>query len=150
MRIKMIIMILIVFILGFLAGGILFRNKVPGIPLSIKDCHNCFRTSQISAILTSLILKNVPGIIPNVILETDKTIVIENPFSEHKIHYIFFPKKDIKDVGSLTEGDKEYIIDLYASIAEVIKMKNIKKYKIMSNGTGRQNIAYLHFHLIVD
>jgi len=83
-----------------------------------------------------------------VILETDKTIVFQYPRSMRQIHYIFAPKKDIKNIGELTEEDKEYIIDLYASVAAIVKQQGIKNYRLWTNGPEKQEVTYLHFHLV--
>jgi len=92
----------------------------------------------------------MPGVIPNVILETDKTIVFKHPRPMSRIHYIFVPKKDIKNIGELSEEDKEYIIDLYAAVAEVINREGIKTYRLWTNGPSSQEVTYLHFHLVAQ
>lgn len=149
-KMSIIFLVLFVFILGFIVGGIIFRNKTDGTPITVKTSKNILKSSEITGLLSSVILNYSPGVIPNVIFETEKTIVVKHPFPEHKIHYLLFPKKDIKSIGAFSESDKDYIIDLHASLIEVLKIKNIKKYKILSNGSGRQHIAYLHFHLMAD
>lgn len=144
------IIVIIIFFIGFFSGGIIYRNVEPGTPLKIKHSKHILKSSEISGLIASVILQKVPDLVPKVVFETEKTIVVEHPLPEANIHLLFLPKKDIKDVGDFTEEDKEHIIDLYATIIEVIKMKKIKKYKLMSNGPGRQHLAYLHFHLIAD
>lgn len=149
-KILVLAIIIITFLIGFFVGGIIYRNVEPGTPLTIAHSKNLLKSSEISGLIASVILQKIPDIVPKVVFETDKTIVVEHPFPEKNIHLLFLPKKDIKNVGVFTEEDKEYIIDLHASIVKVIKMKNIKKYKLLSNGPGRQHLAYLHFHLMAD
>lgn len=149
-KIMLIILILAALGAGFFSGAILYRNSIPEKPLEIKTTKNFLKSSEILGLITSVVIQRMPKIIPKVILETDKTIVVEHPLPESRIHYLFFPKKDIKDIGKFSEEDKEYLVDLYSSIIEVIKLKKIKKYKILSNGPGRQHIAYLHIHLMAN
>ena len=149
-KVTIILLIFVVFIAGFISGGILFRNRSHGTPITVKAGKNLLKSSEISGLLSSVVLNYIPQIVPKVILETDRTICIEHPFPERNIHYLFFSKKDIKNIGDINEDDYDDIVDIHASIAKVIKMKNIKKYKLMSNGPGRQHIAHIHFHLMAD
>jgi diadenosine tetraphosphate (Ap4A) HIT family hydrolase len=57
------------------------------------------------------------------------------------------PKKDIKNIGELTDEDKDYIIDLYSTVVTVINRQGLKNYRLLTNGPGKQDVAYLHFHL---
>jgi diadenosine tetraphosphate (Ap4A) HIT family hydrolase len=104
----------------------------------------------VAGLFASVVVQKIPGVIPNVILETDKTIVFKHPWSRQRIHYIFVPKKDIKNIGELTDEDKEYIIDLYSTVVAVINREGIKDYTLLTNGPGKQAVAYLHFHLTAE
>jgi histidine triad (HIT) family protein len=85
---------------------------------------------------------------PSVLLETDKTIVIKDPLPEARIHYVVIPKKDIKNVGELTEEDGPFLIDAYAVITYIITEQKLSRYYVLTNGPGLQKVTYLHFHLI--
>jgi diadenosine tetraphosphate (Ap4A) HIT family hydrolase len=63
---------------------------------------------------------------------------------------MFVPKKDIKNIGELTDEDKEYIIDLYSTVVVVINREGIKDYTLLTRGPGLQDVAYLHFHLTAE
>ncbi len=136
-----------IFIAGLFVGGILFRGSKPRSLLSIHECSNCLHPNEVAGLFASVVVRKIPGVIPDVILETDKTIVFKHPRQKHRIHYIFVPKKDIKNIGELTDEDKDYIIDLYSTVVTVINRQGLKNYRLLTNGPGEQDVAYLHFHL---
>ena len=138
---------LFTFIAGFLVGGFLLSDSKPRSLLRIFKCRNCLSQSEVAGLFASVIVQKMPRFLPNVIVETDKTIVFEHPRPKHKIHYMFVPKKDIKNIGELTDDDNEYLIDLFATIVVTINKLGIKKYSLWTNGPGKQDVAYLHFHL---
>ena len=137
------------FAMGVLVGGFLFAGSKPRSLLTTHECtRNCWHPNEIAGLFASVVVQNMPGVIPNVILETDKTIVFKHPRPMNQIHYIFVPKKDIKNIGELSEEDKEYLIDLYAAVATVVNKQGIKNYRLWTNGPGIQEVTYLHFHLV--
>jgi len=145
------LLLALAFTAGLLVGGIVFSGVKPRSPLSIQECtNNCWHPNEIAGLLASVVMQKLPELIPHVILETDKTIVFAHPKSMHKIHYLFMPKKDIKNIGELTHEDKEYLIDLYAAVTVVVQRQGIKNYRLWTNGPDKQDVTYLHFHLIAD
>ncbi len=136
--------------IGTILGGILFSDTQPRSVLSIHKCGNCLSANEFAGLLGSVITLKTPALIPRKILETDHTIVFKHPFPSYNTHYVLVPKKDIKDIGDLSSEDKEYIVDLYASAANIIAENNYHNYKFWSNGPGIQAVNYLHFHLGVN
>lgn len=144
-------LLILVFAAGLLVGAAVFSGTQPRSPLSIHECTgNCWHPNEIAGLLASVVVQNMPGVIPSVILETDKTIVFKHPRSMNRIHYIFVPKKDIKNIGELTDEDQVYLIDLYAAVAKVVNKEGIKNYRLWTNGPGKQEVTYLHFHLVAE
>ena len=138
------------FMAGLFLGGLLLRGSRPRPLLSMHECSRRLRPNEVAGLFASVIVQKIPGVIPNVILETDKTIVFKHPRPGHRIHYMFVPKKDIKNIGELTDEDKEYIIDLYSTVVAVINREGIKDYTLLTRGSGLQDVAYLHFHLTAE
>ncbi len=136
------------FITGLFVGSFLFRDSKPRSLLSIKECSNCLHSAEVAGLFASVVIQKIPGVIPHVLLETDKTIVFKHPRPTHRIHYMFVPKKDIKNIGELTDEDKEHIIDLYSTVVAVINRQGISNYRLFTNGPGIQDVTYLHFHLM--
>ena len=138
---------LFAFIVGLLVGRIIFTDSKPRSLLSFQKCSNRLDSNEIAGLFASVVVQKLPGFIPKVILETDKTIVFNHPRPKHKIHYIIIPKKDIKNIGELTDDDKEYIIDLFSTVVAIINNQGIANYMLWTNGPGKQDVSYLHFHL---
>ena len=103
-----------------------------------------------AGLFASVVVQKIPLLIPDVILETDKTIVFKHPRPRYRIHYMFVPKKDIKNIGELTDEDSEYIIDLFSTIVAVVNKLGTKNYILWTNGPEKQDVTYLHFHLGVE
>lgn len=139
--------------MGIAIGGFLFSDTVKRPFIDISRCDQyCLKTSELAGLLASVGIQVTDGNLPTVIFETDKTLVfdIQYPYPPDKIHYAVVPKKDIKDTSQLTEEDKEYIADAYFVMGKIVNENNYTKYRILANGPGYQEVAYLHFHLIID
>ncbi len=138
---------LFTFIVGILVGGLLFADSKPRSLLNINKCANFWAPNDVAGLFASVVVQKMPLFIPDIILETDKTLVFKHPRPKHRIHYMFVPKKDIKNIGELTDEDNEYIIDLFSTIVAIVNKLGIKNYKLWTNGPERQDVTYLHFHL---
>ena len=137
----------IAFIAGLLVGGLLFSDSKPRSLLNINECSNCLAPNDVAGLFASVVVQKMPRLIPGVILETDKTIVFKHPRPKYRVHYMFVPKKDIKNIGELTDEDSEYIVDLFSTIVAVVNKLGTKNYKLWTNGPEKQDVTYLHFHL---
>ena len=135
------------FLIGTLFGALLFCKTQPRSVIKIRPPQQGLSRKESAGLLSSVLVQKLPALIPKVILETDKTIVFEHPRPKHKIHYIFMPKKDIKNIGELGEEDQDHLIDLFSAIVAQINKQNLHNYKVWSNGPGKQDVSYLHFHL---
>ena len=144
------VLALFTFLAGLLVGGLLFSDSKPRSLLNIFECGNCLAPNDIAGLFASVVVQRMPRLIPDIILETDKTIVFKHPRPRYRIHYIFVPKKDIKNIGELTDADSEYIIDLFSTIVAVVNKLGTKNYKLWTNGPEKQDVTYLHFHLGVE
>ena len=140
-------LVLFTFIAGFLVGGFLLSDSKPRSLLSISVCSNCLAPNDAAGLFASVVVQKMPRLIPNIIVETDKTIVFKHPRPKYRIHYMFVPKKDIKNIGELTDEDSEHIVDLFSTIVATVNKLGIKNYKLWTNGPEKQDVTYLHFHL---
>lgn len=147
---------LFIFALGVGVGGYFFSDSKPRTLLHAEKCATCLGKSEIVGLIASVGIQKTPFLLPNVVFETEKTIVLDFTslidvldlaHSEYKNRYIFIPKQDIKSLSDYTDDDKSFILDLHASVVEVVKSKNIKHYKFYTSGPDRQHINYLHYHL---
>lgn len=132
--------------MGVAAGGYLVTHIQPRNFVDIENCSEyCLDTNQFLGLLGSVGIKL--EIIPDIILETDKTIVIKYPEPVDPIHYVIIPKKDIKSIEDVTPEDAPYIMDAIAVNRELVKREGLSRYRFMTNGPGYQEVGYIHFHL---
>jgi histidine triad (HIT) family protein len=139
---------LICLLVGIIAGGYLFSKSEPRSFLALNRCENCANPNELAGLLASVGVRRLPGLIPFVVLETDKTIVMKHPFAKERVHYLIIPKKDIKNIGEISKEDGPYLIDAYAVARALIEKEKLYRYRLYTNGPGVQHVAYLHFHLI--
>lgn len=139
--------LVIVLIVGIALGGYAVTKIQPRQLLDFKNCsNNCFDSKQFLGLVGSIGIQFDQ--VPNIILETDKTIVVKHPEPSADIHYVLIPKKDIKNIEDLQPEDEPYIMDIMAVNRELVKREGLTKYRLTTNGPGYQEVAYLHFHLI--
>ena len=145
---KTVLLMLLALLLGIAIGGYLFSNTQPRSFLALNKCGGtCYQPNELLGLLTSVGIQRFPALIPSVVKETDKTVVIEHPTPEARIHYLVIPKKDIKNIGELSDADRESLIDAFRVVGELIKENNLVNYRVTTNGPGYQAATYLHFHL---
>ena len=133
--------------IGGVVGGYLFSQSQPRSFLSLNHCDNCLSPADLAGLLASIGIQKLPGLIPSIVLETDKTIVIKSPFDDDPDHYVIIPKKDIKNIGEISEADLPYLNDVFFVARRIIEKKNLVRYRLSTNGPGWQDVTYLHFHL---
>ncbi|MEI7512691.1 MAG: HIT domain-containing protein [Candidatus Uhrbacteria bacterium] len=150
-QVKIAVLVVASFVIGGIIGGYTFRGVLPRSFLALDQCQGtCLQSNELLGLLTSAGVQNLDGIIPFAVKETDKTVVLNHPFPQKRIHYVVIPKKDIKDIGSLTPDDQAYLQDAFAAIATIIKEQNLQNYRIITNGPGFQQVTRLHFHLLAE
>jgi histidine triad (HIT) family protein len=147
-KVKTVLLMLLALSIGIAIGGYLFSRTQPRSFLALNKCGGtCYQANELLGLLTSLGIQRFPALLPAVVKETDKTIVIEHPAPEARIHYLVIPKKDIKNIGELSDADRESLIDGFRVVAELIREKDLVNYRVTTNGPGYQAATYLHFHL---
>lgn len=150
-RAKLYIALLLVLLAGIVLGGYLFSDTKPRSFLALHRCENsCLNPNELIGLVTSVGIQNFSGLIPSVVAETERTIVVEHPAPEARIHYLVFPKKDIKNIADVSEADEEYLVDAFRVIRELIREKGLVRYRVITNGPGYQAVTYLHFHLMAQ
>lgn len=148
---KIIVLLLVTLTIGVILGGYLFSNTRPRSFLALNQCNGtCLQANEVLGLLTSVGIQNFPSLVPSVVKETDKTIAIEHPSPQARLHYLLFPKKDIKNLGELSDADAEYVSDAFKVARDIIKEKNLTDYRLTTNGPGYQGVTYMHFHLTAN
>jgi histidine triad (HIT) family protein len=138
-------------VIGIVIGGYLFANTQPRSFLALNRCEGtCLHANELLGLLTSIGIQRFPALIPSIVKETDKTIVVEHPSPQARIHYLVIPKRDIKNIGELSDTDSDYLIDAFKVMRELIKEKNLSDYRVVTNGPGYQGVTHLHFHFMAN
>jgi histidine triad (HIT) family protein len=138
-------------VIGVILGGYLFSNSRPRSFLALNNCGGtCFQANELLGLAASVGIQKFSALAPSVVKETDKTIVIEHPRPEARIHYLVIPKKDIKNIAEVSDADADYLMDAIKVAGEIIREKNLSNYRLLTNGPGNQTVTYLHFHLMAN
>ncbi len=103
-----------------------------------------------AGLITSAAVLRASSLIPGVVLESDTCLSIRYPKPKARIHYVLFPKHDVKNIATLTPEDIPYVVGCFAMVRELVLRDNLKTYEVHTNGPGKQEIAYLHFHLTAE
>ena len=133
---------------GIVIGGYLFSQSQSRSVLSIGRCQDCLSPKDLAGLLASVAIQKAPGMIPSVVFETDKTIVLKLPFTKARTHYVIIPKKDIKNIGEVSKQDAPYLDDAFYAARHIIEQEKLSRYVLYTNGPGTQEVTYLHFHLV--
>lgn len=148
MKFKLVVSALVFFLIGVVCGGYLFSESLPRAFLEVRKCQNrCYRASEIAGLITSAGILRAPFAIPDVVMESDTCLAIRHPFPQARIHFVLFPKHDVRDIFSLKLVDTPYVMGCFAMVHDLVKENKLVRYRVHTNGRGLQEIAYLHFHL---
>jgi len=148
MRIKPTVIAVMLFLVGIGCGGYLFSMTQPRPLLVAASCGNhCYSEKELAGLITSAAVLRAPFMIPGVVLESDTCLAIRHPIPQARVHYVLFPKHDVKNIAALTPDDIPYVVGCFAMIRELVQRDKLEKYTVYTNGPGKQEIAYLHFHL---
>lgn len=99
-------------------------------------------------IFGKIIKRELPA---EIVFENGRLIAIKDIHPIAPVHLLIIPKKEIPNIHSLTEIDKELIAEIFfiaQQLAEEFKIA--EGYRLVTNNgsLGGQEIFHLHFHLI--
>jgi Scavenger mRNA decapping enzyme C-term binding len=121
--------------LGVGLGGYLFAGVQPRSLLALPGCgSSCFQPSELAGLLVSIGVQRTPGLLPGVVKETERCITIKHPFPEARVHLVVFPKRDIKDIGSLGAEDAPFVLECLAHIQSLVAEHKLRVYRVITNG----------------
>jgi hypothetical protein len=127
-KLKIILSVLISLCVGILIGGYFFPSYNPG-RFGNKSLPELFNHEDLLGLLASVGIQKFPGRMPFKVFETDKTVVIKHPFSSGRIHYVITPKKDIKNIGEISEANAQYLTDAFLVARGIIEREKLSKYR---------------------
>jgi diadenosine tetraphosphate (Ap4A) HIT family hydrolase len=138
------------FLLGIAVGGWLFVDSQPRSFLAVTRCESCYQPNDLVGLLASAGIRRAGPALPLVVKETDRCIAIDHPFRRMPVHFVVFPKKDVKDITDLSAETQEYFLDCLAVIRALVVENGLRRYWVETNGPGFQHVTYLHFHLVAE
>ena len=135
--------------IGIWIGAALFSQVQPRFFLRFHRCERtCLRPNEITGLIAAIGIQKIGRALPLTVAETEKSIAFLHPLPQDEFHVVIVPKRDIKDIGTLTPTEEPYLIDAYALIQEIVRSQKLSKYRVTTNGPGFQKVGYLHFHLL--
>ena len=148
-RMKLVLLLITTLLVGLILGACLFSDTQRRPFLTLRDCEgNCLQPNELVGLMASVGVQKFPELVPGVVKETDKTIVVDQPGAHSGVHYLVIPKRDIRNAAVLSDSDRDSLVDLFAVMGEIIREKKLTDYQILTNGPGYQTVSYLHFHLV--
>jgi hypothetical protein len=140
-----------VLVLGIAIGGFLFSKSIPRSFLAVAECgSSCYRPNDLAGLMASAGIQRMPGAIPGVVAESDQCIVIQHPKPEARVHFVLFPKQDVKNIGTLTAEDQAAVVGCFALVRNLASTNNAQNYRLITNGPALQHVTYLHFHFLAQ
>ena len=136
-----------VFLAGIAFGGYLFADSQPRSFLAVPSCGTCYRANDLAGLIASVGIQRAPAALLRVVKETDRCLAIEHPFPTTKLHFVVFPKKDVRSIADISIDDQPYLLDCLAVIRALVVENGLRNYRVETNGPGLQKVTYLHFHL---
>jgi len=138
-------------VVGVILGGYLFSDTRPRSFLALNRCEGtCLQANELLGLAASVGVQKFSALAPSVVKETDKTIVINHPRPQARLHYLVIPRKDLKNIADMSDADGEYLLDALKVAGVIIRENNLTNYRLTTNGPGYQGVTYLHFHLTAN
>ena len=141
----------LIFAAGFACGAATFiRTQARPLP-PVRECRSaeeCLTDKQVLGLVTSAGLHLAPGLLPHIVAQSRDCVGIDSPRKDAPVDLVFFPRRDIRNVLDIEPGDEQYVMGCFALMRQVADQRGLYDWKVLSNGPGLQNIAYLHFHLM--
>ena len=84
--------------------------------------------------------------------ETPTLLAFRHPKPAYAVHILLVPKKEIRSPSDLSEGDREFLADVFEAVGVLVETQELaeKGYRLVLNGGAYQEMPQLHFHLISD
>jgi hypothetical protein len=135
--------------LGVLVGGYIFSGVQPRSILALTECAGvCYRPNDLAGLLASAGIQRAPGLLPAVVKESARCISIKHPFPDGKVHFVSFPKRDIRDIANISAEDGPFVLECLSHVQALVSEHGLRTYRVITNGPGLQHVTYLHFHLV--
>ncbi|MCC6623180.1 MAG: histidine triad nucleotide-binding protein [Acidobacteria bacterium ACB1] len=100
-------------------------------------------------IFAKIIRKEIPA---QIVFEDDRALAFKDIHPAAPFHVLVIPKKDLANVGAMTEDDVGLVGHLLWVCKKVAHDAGVTDFRVVSNsgeGSG-QSVFHLHFHVLGD
>lgn len=102
--------------------------------------------------MTTIFGKIIKGELPaEIVFENDQVIAIKDLYPQAPVHLLIMPKKEIKGLQDLKEGDLGLIAECIKVAQQLaIEYDIADGYRLLTNNGSKagQSVFHLHFHLL--
>lgn len=100
-------------------------------------------------IFSKIIRREIPA---KIVYENENVLAFRDINPQASTHILIIPKKQIKDLAHVEEGDKALLGELLMAAAEVARSEGLEPsgYRVViNNGAGAgQTVFHLHLHVL--
>ncbi len=99
-------------------------------------------------IFKRIIDKEIPA---DIVYEDNHCLAFRDVAPQAPVHILVIPKKEISNIGAVTDTDAELLAHLWLVIRNLAKELNLNGgYRVVVNNgrDGGQSVDHLHFHLL--
>ncbi len=100
-------------------------------------------------IFKKIIDKEIPA---KILYEDDLCLAFHDISAQAPTHVLVIPKKEIKSMAALADGDKDLMGHLMLKIRDIAQELGLPKngYRVVTNvgDYGGQSVDHLHFHIL--
>lgn len=102
--------------------------------------------------MTTIFGKIIKGELPSEkVFENERILAIKDIYPKAPIHILIMPKKEIKNLQSVSVDDLNLISEIISVVQKLAKEFHIEEgYRLLTNNgaDAGQEVFHLHFHLI--
>jgi len=136
-------------IVGIVFGGYLFSKTLERSFLAVHNCDDaCLEIKDIAGLLGSVGILHAPNLLPFLVAQSKECVAVRHPKPEGRLHLVFLPRRDVRNVLELTEEDIPFLTGCLALARELVSASGVKNYRMVTNGPELQHVTYFHFHVI--
>lgn len=143
---------LLAMVLGIVLGAWLFHGVQPRPVLEPARPGSAvprFSRKELLGLLASAGIQHTPGLIPLVVEQDSRCMVVRIPTFGELRHFVAFPRQDIADIADLARpGAAADAVDCVRLLGSLIRYEGYRDYRVYTNGPDQQDMRFLHFHLL--
>lgn len=106
---------------------------------------------RVGGYILSYLIQHADFLLPTERLyESENLLAFYHPQPSYAVHIVLVPKRPIRQMIDVGETDGPFLQDLFAAVRFLVAHLGLERYRLICNGGDYQDVALLHFHLIVE